>query len=113
MTFEEKLNKYAKLVVEVGVNVQKDQIVVIRTQVEGAEFARALTKCAYEVGAKRVYVEFSDEEIGKMTYEYATEETLGEYPEWEKMKYEAFVKANAAFISISASPNLIHLTTRS
>ena len=78
MTFEEKLNKYAKLVVEVGANVQKNQIVVIRTQVEGTEFARALTKSAYEVCAKRVYVEFSDEQIGKLTYEYASEQTLAE-----------------------------------
>lgn len=108
MTFEEKLNKYAKLVVEVGANVQKNQIVVIRTQVEGTEFARALTKSAYEVGAKRVYVEFSDEQIGKLTYEYASEETLAEYPEWEKMKYEELVKENAVFISISASnPDLL------
>lgn len=108
MSFQEKLNHYAKLVVEVGVNVQPQQIVVIRTPIEGAYFARALTKCAYEVGAKRVYVEFSDEQIGKMTYEYASEETLSEFPEWETAKYENYVKENAAFISISASnPDLL------
>lgn len=108
MTFEEKLNQYARLVVEVGINVQPDQIVVIRTPIEGAYFARMMTKCAYEVGAKRVYVDFSDEQIGKLTYEYATEETLLEFPEWETAKYEGYVKQNAAFISISASdPDLL------
>lgn len=108
MSFEAKLNQYAKLVVEVGVNLQKDQILVVRTPIEGAYFARLLTKCAYEVGAKRVYVEFSDEQISKMTYEYASEETLSEFPEWETMKYENYVKENAAFISISASnPDLL------
>jgi len=108
MSFEKKLNQYAKLVVEVGVNVQPQQIVVIRTPVEGAYFARELTKQAYEVGAKRVYVEFSDEQIGKMTYEYASEETLSQFPDWETQKYEDYVKQNAAFISISASnPDLL------
>lgn len=108
MSFETKLNQYAKLVVEVGANVQKEQILVIRTPIEGAYFARLLTKCAYEVGAKRVYVEFSDEQISKMTYEYASEETLSQFPEWETMKYENYVKENAAFISISASnPDLL------
>ena len=48
MTFEEKLNQYAKLVVEVGVNAQPNQIVVIRTPIEGAYFARLMTKSAYE-----------------------------------------------------------------
>lgn len=108
MSFEQKLKNYAKLVVEVGVNVQKDQPVVIRTPIEGVYFAREMARCAYEVGAKRVYVEFSDEVLGKMTYEYASEETLGEFPEWETAKYEALVDQNAAFISISASnPDLL------
>lgn len=105
---DKKLNEYAKLVIEVGVNVQKEQVVVIRTPIEGVAFARLLTKHAYEVGAKRVYVEFSDEEIGKMTYQYATEETLGQFPEWETQKYKDYVNQNAAFISISASnPDLL------
>lgn len=108
MLFEEKLRNYAKLVVEVGVNVQKNQPLVIRTPIEGVYFAREMTRCAYEAGAKRVYVEFSDEEIGKMTYEYASEETLGEFPIWETTKYDALVEQNAAFISISASnPDLL------
>lgn len=54
MTFEEKLSNYARLVVEVGVNVQKGQPVVIRTPIEGVSFAREMTKWAYEAGAKRV-----------------------------------------------------------
>ncbi len=108
MTFEEQLKKYAKLVVEVGVNVQEGQIVVIRTPVEGAIFARELTRCAYEVGAKRVIAEYSDEQVGKLTYTYASEETLGEFPDWEVLKYETLVKENAAFISINAGdPDLL------
>lgn len=104
----EKLEKYARLVVETGVNVQQGQIVVIRTPIEGAAFAKKMVKAAYECGAKKVYVEFSDEEIGRMTYTYASKETLSVFPEWETAKYEAFVKQNAAFISISASdPDLL------
>lgn len=106
--FEEKLEKYAELIVKVGVNVQQGQPVVIRTPIEGVEFARKLTKVAYECGAKKVYMEYSDEEVARMTYEYASEETLGEFPKWETEKYETLVKENAAFISISASnPDLL------
>lgn len=106
--FEEKLEKYAELIVKVGVNVQQGQPVVIRTPIEGVDFAKRLTKAAYKAGAKKVYVEFSEEEITRMTYQYASEETLGEFPQWETAKYEALVKQNAAFISISASnPELL------
>lgn len=108
MNFEENLKQYAKLVVEVGVNVQKGQTIVIRTPIDGARFARMMTKCAYEVGAQRVIVEYSDEQIGKLTYEYASEETLAKVPEWEVKKYEDLVAMNAAFISISAGdPDLL------
>lgn len=105
---DERLDKYAKLVVEVGANVQKDQIVVIRTPVEGVEFARLLTEHAYQVGAKRVFVEFSDEQISKLTYQYASEKTLSEYPAWETQKYNTYIDQGAAFISIAASdPDLL------
>lgn len=108
MNFEEALNRYAKLVVEVGANVQKDQYVVIRTPIEGIDFARALVKCAYEVGAKRVFVEYSDEEITKMLYHYASEETLSTYPTWDADKYNELARQNAVFISISAEdPDLL------
>ncbi len=108
MTFEENLYKYAELVVEVGVNVQSEQLVVIRTPIEGASFARLMAECAYKVGAKKVIVEYSDEEITRLTYTHASQATLGEFPEWERDKYEALVAQNAAFISISAgNPDLL------
>ena len=108
MTFEENLDKYARLIVEVGVNIQKGQKLLIRTPIEGAEFAKKMVKCAYENGAKRVYVEYSDEDVTKLMYEYASEETLEEYPTWMSDKYNQLAEENAAFISISAgNPDLL------
>ena len=106
--FNEKLQKYADLIVKMGANVQKNQIVVIKTIVEGVDFARALTKAAYETGARHVYVQLSDEEISRLTYEYETEEALAEFPEWETQKYDKWVEQDAVFISISAAnPDLL------
>nr|WP_302597007.1 aminopeptidase [uncultured Cellulosilyticum sp.] len=108
MSFEENLRKYAKLVVEVGVNIQKDQLLLIRTPLEGACFAREMVKCAYEAGAKRVFVDYSDEEITKLTYMHATEETLSEYPTWMAQEMNELAEGNAAFITISAgNPDLL------
>ena len=44
---EEKLREYAKLLIEVGLNVQKGQAVVIRCPVECAYFARLCAAAAY------------------------------------------------------------------
>ncbi len=108
MSFEENLKKYAKLVVEVGVNIQKDQLLLIRTPLEGANFAREMVKCAYEAGAKRVFVDYSDEQITKLTYTHATEETLSEYPAWMAAEMNELAESNAAFITISAGdPDLL------
>lgn len=108
MTFEENLDKYARLIVEVGVNIQKGQKLLIRTPIEGAAFARKMVKYAYENGAKRVYVEYNDEDVTKLMYEYVSEETLEEYPAWMSDKYNKLAEENAAFISISAGdPDLL------
>ena len=47
---ENKLREYAKLLIEVGLNVQKGQTVVIRCPVECAFFARLCASAAYDVG---------------------------------------------------------------
>ncbi|WP_069997145.1 aminopeptidase [Cellulosilyticum sp. I15G10I2] len=108
MNFEENLKKYAKLIVEIGVNIQKDQELMIRCPIEGAPFARELTQYAYEAGAKRVYIEYNDEELTRMTYSYASNETLSEYPSWIANGYNELAERGAAFISISAgNPDIL------
>ena len=55
MSFHKLLESYARLAVIKGVNVQKNQVVVIRSSTETKELARALSKQAYLVGAKKVF----------------------------------------------------------
>ena len=44
--------KYADLIVRSGLNVQKDQIVVVRANVEMNEFVRLIVKSCFEVAQK-------------------------------------------------------------
>ena len=60
--------KYADLIVRSGLNVQKDQIVVVRANVEMNEFVRLIVKSCFDVGAKDVIVRYSDDEINRMRY---------------------------------------------
>ncbi len=65
----ETLKKYAKLVVEVGANVQKDQLVAVNASTGSKELARLITEAAYAAGAKRVVVNWSDEYVSRMGYD--------------------------------------------
>lgn len=99
---ENLIEKYAELTVKVGVNVQKDQNVVIRGTTETKELVRAITKHAYLAGARKVYVQWSDDYVSKYMYEYAKVETLEDVENWviEQAKYH--VDNSSCFISITS-----------
>ena len=82
--------KLAELVVKKGANVQKDQPVVIRANVQDAAFVKKVVKRAYEAGARYVSVEWHDDDLTKMSYQYESIEVLSEIPQWryDKTKYQ-------------------------
>lgn len=100
MNFNEKLIKYAQIIGSVGVNVQKGQTVVIRTDIEAKEFVNILTRELYKLGAKTVKVIWSDEETTKTMYEYESIESITEVREYEKQMYNTFIDQGASFISL-------------
>lgn len=105
---QESLKKYAKLSVATGINIQKGQILVIKSPVACAEFTRLIVDEAYILGAKEVVVHWSDETVNKLKYTYCDNEVLAEYPDWMKESMLYYAKKGAAFLSISASdPDLL------
>ena len=106
--FDNMLNKYAKLTIEVGVNIQEGQPLFITSPIECADFARLLTKHAYDRGARDVYVNWYDDEITLMRYINAPYEVFTKFPKWQVDKMESFADEGAAFISIAAfDPELL------
>ena len=63
--FEQLLDRYAQLVVRVGVDVQPGQEVAINCLPEQADAARALAEEAYRVGASRVEITYVDPHLQK------------------------------------------------
>ena len=106
---DKRIENFAKLAVEFGVNVKEGEDVLINSPIESPELARLITKAAYEKGARRVSIDWRDGDITRLNYEYQDQETLNEVPNWaiEKLKYQiADRKSNR--ISISAQdPDLL------
>lgn len=99
----EVLEKFAKLTVEVGANVQEGQLVTVYSSTETRELARLIVKAAYKRGAKRVTVQWSDDYVARTGYDEMSIETLEEIPNHVVDKYKHIVENDACVISI-ASP---------
>ncbi|MBP7175427.1 MAG: aminopeptidase [Thermoclostridium sp.] len=101
--FQQLFNKYARLVVKTGVNIQPGQVLVISSPIECAEFARSMAEAAYLEGARDVVMKWNDELSSKLRYLHAPEDVFEQFPQWEKELYLLNANNNAAFISIAAS----------
>jgi aminopeptidase len=99
--FEQKLDKYAELVVKIGVSIQEGQSLLINAPIEAAEFTRKVVKHAYRNGAKRVMVDWGDSGTGRIHVQEAPEETLKEIPQWEIDKMKSLVENHDALLSIA------------
>ncbi|WP_391117329.1 aminopeptidase [Psychrobacillus sp. L3] len=107
-SFNETLEKYAALAVEVGVNIQSGQNLFIASSIDSVELVRLITKKAYEVGANQVFVDFSDDEITRLRYDLAPKESFDFFPSWKVQEKELLAEQGAAFMSImSQSPDLL------
>lgn len=77
------IEKYAELAVVEGVNVQKGQKMVINAPINTSEMVLACTKCAYERGASEVIVNYYDDNLARLHYEYQSKETLCDIKDWQ------------------------------
>ena len=100
MSFETKLEKYARLIVQSGLNVQEKQTVVISASIESYQLVRAVTKQAYLVGAKEVVVHYSDEEVTRMKYENMEVEDFNHVPTWFSSFRNDYALMNACFLYV-------------
>ncbi len=96
------LNKLAELAVKVGVNVQKDQVVVIRGTTESKELIREIAEQAYLAGAKSVHVQWSDDYISRSSLKHQAIEELESIPKWIIDQNKLYVDQGACFISVSS-----------
>lgn len=102
------LEKYAKLIVVKGANVQPQQTVVLNISPEHYEFARLIIKQAYEQKAKDVIVVYRDSESEKYGLIYQDIETLTNIPNYVLERYQYYIDNKACFIHvISEVPDLL------
>ncbi|WP_152657994.1 aminopeptidase [Oceanobacillus sp. CFH 90083] len=104
---EEQLKKYAELAVRTGVNVQKNQLVIIHSDIENATFARLIQTAAYDAGASNVVIDWADEQSAKEFYLHAADDAIDHFPDWQAARFKEWDEAGAAYIHvISEKPDI-------
>ncbi|MBA2943990.1 aminopeptidase [Paenibacillus sp. CGMCC 1.16610] len=108
MTFERNLDKYAELIVRVGVNIQSGQTLWINAPILHPALVRLISRKAYEAGAKHVHIEWQDEISTQIKYMHAPEEAFHEYPTWRAQALNDLAENNGAYLLIDAAdPELL------
>ena len=104
MTPEERLERYARLAVEVGSNVGVGQVVWVIALPEHAPLARAVARVAYENGASYVDVDYTDQHVRRARIELAEDDTLGWTPPWVLAKIDHIAEQRGAMIQLVGDP---------
>lgn len=106
--FDQLLTKYARLLIQKGINVQKDDYVQINTDLEQAPLVRILIKEAYEAGAKKVFVNWTDDQVSRLGYEYQSVDTLTDIPQYKIDEANDMITKRAKRIALrSSNPNAL------
>ncbi|WP_040928249.1 aminopeptidase [Nosocomiicoccus massiliensis] len=103
-----KLTKYAELLVDVGVNINEGKRLFISATTDALPLVREVTRVAYERGAAEVVTKLSDDTLSRLHAENRSAEELATVHPWiveERMHYS---DEHAGFLSIiSSSPELL------
>ena len=105
MKREEQLQKYATLLVKVGMNVQEDQKVFVRASVDASPFIRIVVEEAYKAGASDVRVQYTDDVLTQLNFKYRDLSTFETHPQYLVDERMTYARDNAAqLVVVSVSP---------
>jgi aminopeptidase len=113
--FEAAFDRYAELIIRVGLNLQPDQPLIIADPsirfgipMEAAPFIRILAKKAYAVGARSVEPLWGDSALSVMAMERRGKDWIESFPDWRFQAAAEHVRQGGAYLSVHAhAPNLL------
>jgi aminopeptidase len=108
--FEQNLEKYAEVIVKVGLNIQPGQRLLIGPPIYGylgvdlamAPLVRLIAKKAYQAGARLVDVLWNDEQIEVIRMQHAPRDSFEEFPTWRSDGAIDAAEAGDALLGIAA-----------
>lgn len=102
-TFDQKLSRLAEVAVRIGLNLQRDQELVLTAPTEALPLVRHIAKQAYKVGAKLVTPLFFDDEVTLSRYLHAPDAAFDYAPGWYFDALHSAYSSGAARMGITGS----------
>ena len=108
LPFEEKLDRFAKVAVHVGLNLQRGQELLISATLDMVPLVRRITEHAYKAGAVLVSTVYSDDETVLARYRYAEDASFDRAAQWMADGVAAAFRSGAARLALAgANPALL------
>ncbi len=108
LPFEEKLDRFARVAVHVGLNLQAGQELLISASIEMLPLVRRITEHAYKAGALLVTTFYSDDETVLSRYQHAPDASFDHAARWMADGVAAAFKGGAARLAVAgANPALL------
>jgi aminopeptidase len=108
LPFEEKLDRFARLAVYVGLNLQPGQELVVSASTEMLPLVRRITEHAYKAGALLVTTLYADDETSLARFKYASDASFDAAPVWLADGIAAAFRSGAARLALAgANPALL------
>jgi aminopeptidase len=101
---DERLERYARLTVQVGLSLQPGQTLGINALIEHAPLVRAITREAYTAGARYVDVLYTDQHVRRAHIAGAADDQLGYSPPWLVQRLRQFGETGGALVAITGNP---------
>jgi len=114
--FEKNLEKYADVIVKIGLNLQPRQRLLIGaplpynhgTSIELAPLVRLITKRAYQIGVRMVEVMWDDDQLHLIRFQNAPKDSFEEYPTWRTDgAFEMANNKDAILFFVGWNPDLL------
>ena len=99
------LERYAELVVQVGLDLREGQDLFVDCAVEHAPFARALAGAGYRAGARHVDVHYEDKPVRAARIAYAPQDALEYSPPWLVERIHRAGELGAAMVQVGGDPH--------
>jgi len=114
--FDRNLEKYAEVIVKVGLDLQPGQRLIIGapffgidgTPLEAYQLVRKIAKAAYQAGARYVAVNWDDEELQRIRVQNAALDSMSEFATWKNEVAIKYIDNGDAIVSVLAqNPDLM------
>lgn len=99
---EDKLREYARLLIDVGLNLRQGQTMILSSPVACAPFARLCASAAYDAGCREVVMNWSDDYMTREKFLRAQDAAFTTPRAWRKTFFTEYAEQGAAYLAFAA-----------